>query len=376
MTPNRKKHSKAKTGNESARILLKVLIAMLCLGVLGLGALAAGVKFGSKSTKTNTGISLQTTTTQGPAIFPLTGLLSNNPSLSSRPAIDVKIDDDYAARPQSGINQADLVYEEVVEGGITRWLAVFQSQDAPVLGPVRSVRETDAQLVAPIGGLFAYSGGIPPFISDVMATGVVDVGASTGDPSAYYRDNARLIPDNLYTSTLTLRKFRTSYNSPPPKLFDYRAIGAPFVAFGALPVSSISVPLSGVSNISWNWNPTTNNWDRIQGVPARDAQGNPITATNVIVEIVPYSNTGYIDPAGNPVPDANTVGTGRAYVLSGGRVAKAIWTKPFEKSITVFTDMRGHKIDLEPGNTWVELLPESQPNPTCTSPTGVTLPSC
>ena len=358
---NEKRHSNFNSRGRSAKILAVVVLA----GAVGFGLLAVGLQIGpSRATPGQTKLD-ETTTTSGPLIYPLTGEPVTYPATAQRPAIDIKIDDDYAARPQSGINQADVVYEEVVEGGITRWLAVFQSQDASVVGPVRSVRETDAQIVAPIGGLFAYSGGIPPFIADVMKTGVVDVGASTGEPGAYYRDNSRLIPDNLYTSTITLRKNNTAPAKAPPQLFKFLTSGSPFSAPGELGIAKITLDLSGVTTVEWAWDPIAKVWDRTQGTPSVDAAGVPITATNVIVEIVPYSNTGYIDPAGNPVPDANTVGNGQAYVLSGGEIVKATWSKPSEFSVTKFIDSKGHQIALEPGKTWVELLPLSQPEPTC-----------
>ncbi len=318
-----------------------------------------------------------TTTTVPPDVAPLTGLLPADPSSLSRPAIDMKIDDDYYARPQSGINQADLVYEEVVEGGITRWLAVFQSHGASTVGPVRSVRQTDAELVSPIGGLFAYSGGIPAFVADVMATGVKDVGATTGDPSAYYRDTSRLAPDNLYTSTSSLWQAAPSGLAPPPPLFSYRTLGTSFDAAGMTTVGSVSIQMSGVTTVGWQWDPVGKVWDRSEGGrPSVDASGQPIAFTNLIIEYVPYHDTGYVDPAGNPVPDAKTVGTGEALVFSGGEVARATWSKSSARAITRYRQASGQAVELEPGNTWVELLPTTQPAPTCSGGSGLASQLC
>ncbi|MGH9103776.1 MAG: DUF3048 domain-containing protein [Acidimicrobiales bacterium] len=298
-----------------------------------------------------------TTTTQPRDLAPLTHLPLQDPSVATRPAVLVKIDNAPAARPQSGLDHADVVYEEVVEGGITRYLAVFQSRGADPVGPVRSVRRTDADVVAPIGGLFAYSGGIPAFVAEVRATGVVDVGAND-DGSAYYRDSSRASPHNLYTSTSTLRRAAPPGLRPPPALFRYRAPGQPLGAAGASPAASVRVVMSAVSADTWTWRPSSSTWvHEIDGVTQTLADGATEQATNVIVEEVPYVGTGFVDPAGNPVPDAQTVGSGGAWFLSGGRVAQGSWSKPSDRSVTRFTDSAGAQLRLAPGTTWVLLAP-------------------
>ena len=310
-----------------------------------------------------TGAAATTTTTPAPALAPLTGLPALSPSFATRPAVIVKIDNDAAAWPQSGIDQADVVYEEVVEGGITRYLAVFQSQDADVVGPVRSVRETDADIVRPIGGLFAYSGGIAPFVSLIDSAGVADVGA-VADGSAYYRSGLRAAPDNLYTSTAVLRDRTPANAGPPPPLFDYVAAHQAFLEPGEESVSKVTVTMSPTVVVTWSSDPSTTQWLRsTNGAPQHVAQGaslapgGPIAFTNVIVEMVPYQNTGYLDPAGNPVPDANIVGSGPAVVLSGGKLVHATWSKPSPSSITTYQASDGSRIRLLRGQTWVMLAP-------------------
>ena len=181
--------------------------------------------------------------------------------MAERPAVTVKIDNDAAAPPQSGLDQADVVYEEVVEGGITRYLAIFQSQDADPVGPVRSVRETDADIVRPIGGLFAYSGGIPPFVSLIDSAGITDVGADD-DGGAYYRSNERNAPDNLYTSTTVLRQRTPAGAGPPPPLFDYVGTHETFSEPGEKAVSQVTVTMSGATVATWSYDATAKQWDR------------------------------------------------------------------------------------------------------------------
>lgn len=305
-----------------------------------------------------------TTTAPPPPLAPLTGLPALSASTAIRPAVIVKIDNDTAARPQSGVDQADVVYEEVVEGGITRYLAVFQSQDADIVGPVRSVRETDADIVRPIGGLFAYSGGIAAFVNLVDAAGITDVGAVT-DGGAYYRSSLRAAPDNLYTSTSVLRERTPSGMRPPPPLFEYVAAHQPFSEVGERNVSKVTVAMSPSAIVTWTYSSPSEQWLRsVDGSNQEVAEGTsltpgpPIAFTNVIVQMVPYQNTGYIDPAGNPVPDANVVGTGPAVILSGGKLVDATWSKPTPSSVTTYLASDGSRIiRLLPGQTWVMLAP-------------------
>jgi hypothetical protein len=311
------------------------------------------------------GTTTTTTSTTAPPLplAPLTGLPALSASMATRPAVTVKIDNDAAAWPQSGVDQADVVYEEVVEGGITRYLAVFQSQDADVVGPVRSVRETDADIVRPIGGLFGYSGGIAPFVNLVDSAGVTDVGA-IDDGSAYYRSDLRNAPDNLYTSTAVLRERTPANATTPPALFDYVGAHEAFSEPGQRTVSTVTVAMSTTAVVTWSYDPATQQWQRsVNGHAQAIAQGTsltpgpPIAFTNVIVQMVPYQNTGYVDPAGNPVPDADVVGTGTAVVLSGGKLVHASWSKPSPSSITTYEAADGSHIRLLRGQTWVMLAP-------------------
>ena len=131
-----------------------------------------------------------TTTLTAPAPpagrFPLTGMPTADAARAARPALTVKIENEPGARPQSGLQAADLVYEEFIEGGDTRFVAVFQSTDADPVGSIRSVRPSDPLLVRPLGGLFSYSGGTAKFVNLLHAAPVVDVGISAA-PGAYFQ---------------------------------------------------------------------------------------------------------------------------------------------------------------------------------------------
>lgn len=327
------------------------LAALTAALVLGLSACSAASHPAAKRNRATT------TTAPAPTRFPLTGLTASDPSLLKRPVISAKVDNSSEARPQSGLDHADVVFQELIEGGDTRYLAMFQSQDADPLGPIRSVRRTDADIVAPVGGLFAYSGGVPPFVDAVRAAGVVDVGA-VSDAAAYNRVSGRPAPHNLYTSTTSLRKATPSGTGPPSPLFDYVSPGGSFSAKGATPASSLVASFGSSSSDTWSWVASANEWQlTIGGVPQTDqAQNAPVGATNVIVQMVTYHDTSTVDAAGNPSPAATVIGTGKAVVLSGAQAVDATWSKPDQHSVTNYS-AGGSGLRLLPGRTWVLLVP-------------------
>jgi hypothetical protein len=272
----------------------------------------------------------------------------------------IKIDNVYPAWPQSGIGDADVIYEEMVEGGLTRYLAVFQSRGASQVGPIRSVRASDADIAWPIGGLFAYSGGIPDFVHDLHATGVTDVGA-IDDGGAYYRSSSRPAPHNLYSSTSVLRQQTPAGAGPPPHLFKYLPSGKAFDPAGSTPLTQLTVSYSGATTAEWTYQPSSDNWARTtDGTPQSAIPTGPLVFTNVIIQYVNYTNTGFVDPAGNPVPMAVTVGSGTGYAFSGGRLVPIRWSKSAPAAVTQYYLGSGSPLLIQPGTTFVMLVPVGQ----------------
>ena len=279
-----------------------------------------------------------------------TGLLTGLPSFEdrNRPAIVVKIDNVEDARPPVGINRADVVYEELVEGGLTRLAAVFHSRGSDPVGPVRSARSTDVQLFPMLNRpLFANSGGNGGVRYEMSQSTLVDVGNSVVPP-AYYRENNRVVPHNLFTSTTEL------WNSPqgrtggtPPALFSFRSPNA------ALPASA--QPIQGVTirfptRIDYDWNGT--GWTRTQsGRRHVDSDGAQIAPTNVIVQFVTYKQSAS-DPNS---PEAVVVGSGDAWILTAGKMILGTWSRSDNQSVSVYTDAEGRPVTLTPGTTWIEL---------------------
>src|SRR5207237_8179970 len=163
------------------------------------------------------------TTTTLPPTYPLTGLPATDPARLGRPALVVKIENVPEARPQAGIDAADVVYEEVVEAGLSRFIVVFQSRDADPLGPVRSIRPSDPTIVKPLNPLFAYSGGTAKFINMLHAAGIVDLGVDSAAGGASDRQGGRAAPHNLYTSTPRLYAKAPAGVALPPQILDFMA---------------------------------------------------------------------------------------------------------------------------------------------------------
>jgi hypothetical protein len=321
-------------------------------------ACSSGKKAALPTTSTST-TAFVTTTTAAPMPAPLTGLPQPDQDKLRRPALTVKIENSPDARPQAGLDAADVVYEEMVEGGITRFLAVFQSNDADPVGPIRSVRPVDPNLVTPIGGLFAYSGGIPAFVARMRAAPVTLVGFDEFE-KAYVHRKGKRAPHNVYSSTGALyagRKKGDKGDVAPQPLFQYLTAGATF-APTAPPATHAEVTFPGNDRVTWDFDATASLWRRGEyGTPHLLESGGQVSFPNLIMQVVPYHNTGSRDPAGNPVPEADVIGSGDATVLVAGRQVKARWTKTSAAAVPTYTDASGAAILLSPGPTWVMLVP-------------------
>ncbi len=286
-------------------------------------------------------------------LAPLTGM-SIDQAIVDRPALAAKIDNISLARPQAGINQADLVYEERVEGGLTRLLAVYQSQDAPVLGPIRSARSTDVPLLTPLRQpLFAWSGANAAFAQLIRSVAIRDVGFEA-EPAAYTRASDRRSPSNLMTSTDDLWAL-VNETGAPPTIVEHLLPGTTFD--GGEPALGVDVSYRG-TQVSHDWDAELGGWARTQnGTPHVDVDGVQIAPANVIVQFVDYEASGQVDSSGAEVPEAVLEGEGVAWIFSNGQVVVGTWSKTNVTEPTQYRDADGAPVRLTPGATWV-LLPE------------------
>ena len=279
----------------------------------------------------------------------LTGLSSfDDPG---RAALAVKIDNVTTARPQAGINQADIVYVEEVEGGLTRLAAVFHSSTPSEVGPVRSMRTGDFDLLGQFNSpLFANSGGNRITRSLLGDSTLVDIGAASHS-GLYYR-TSRPAPHNLFTNPGNLWAEGRGEAYPtgvPLPIFRFRAGGEPLGGTEVNPASRIDVDY-GQTTVAYEWNGSS--WDRSQdGGGTVDTDGVRVSPTTVVVQITSYARS----PADPASPEAITTGRGDAWIFSDGQVSLGFWRREAADQPIEYVDINGNFIEILPGRTWVEM---------------------
>ncbi len=328
---------------------------------IGAGLALAACGGGNDEAAPTTTSAPSTTTTAGIAAGtgPLTGL-PVDAAHAARPALVVKIDNAPKARPQAGINEADVVVEEGVEGGVTRFAVIFHSQDAASVGPVRSARSTDIAIARALGRpLFSYSGANTVFAELLRTSPLVDVGVSSSAKAAYRREKGRPGPYDLFSLTPPLFAAAPADAAPPPPLFTYRAPGeAPPSGYEAARKVQALWKDKVQTKVVYEWDEAAGGFARTTNdTPHVDAAGARVAPQNVVLQLVAYHNTGLVDRSGTAVPEAELVGEGEVLVLTGGRMVKGRWSKPAPEAVTAYTDAAGAPIRLTPGRTWVELVP-------------------
>jgi hypothetical protein len=280
-------------------------------------------------------------------IAPMTGSVDASGESLKRCAITVKIDNTPQAQPHYGIEQADVVYEEVVEGGITRLAAIFNSHAPDRVGPVRSVRKTDQSIVWPYGGVFVYSGGAQYAIDSINTAPVVQIDETRAGP-LMFRDHSRQAPHNLYARVDQMYA-RCGPKIPPPALFTYRVPGTPVAG---TPAATIHVGFLNGFDTTWTWNNTTKSYDRsLFGRPEITASGAHVSPRNVVVMFTNYVG-GNAEGLG---AEATLTGTGKLSVFTGGHEITGTWARPDKSKPAQLLDAAGNEIHLGPGQTWVEL---------------------
>jgi hypothetical protein len=293
-----------------------------------------------------------TTITKTPPVAPLTGLPDPDGAAQTRPVLSIKVENTPEVRPQTGLDAADVVWNEVVEGEITRFLAMYQSRSTDVVGPIRSVRLTDPLIVWPVGGIFAFSGGAQGPL-DAIAAAPVKVVDEEKAGDAMFRDSSRRAPHNLFGHPDKLWALGGT-PVPPPPLFTYLKPGA---APTGNPAASVSIGFKGRYSVGYAWDAPSGTWKRsTDGEPFLSRSGTEIAPQNVVVLPVVY--TGGV---GNEGAEAQLIGQGPATVLSGGTVTNGKWVRPDKARPMQLQTMDGKPIRLVPGSTWVELPDISYP---------------
>jgi hypothetical protein len=301
-------------------------------------------------------------------VCPLTGLPPHKGQQVSRPALAVKIDNVSEALPQAGVNSADVVVEELVEGGLTRLMAIFQCSKSSTVGPIRSARISDADILALLhGSVLGYSGANPKDLPPIVAHSDAVLISQDANPQYFYRSNLHAAPHNVFSSTERILKAgiarRHSLKAPKP-MFTYGRLDP-----AAKRVHRVSLNWPAAS-AEWTWSPGRSggskggagglkgSWLRTQdGSPDHLLGGPQISASNVVVLSVNIASTGLHDVLGNASPLDVTTGHNPLWVLRNGKMIKGIWHRKSVKSPLRLRDKKGHIIRLAPGRTWIELLP-------------------
>jgi hypothetical protein len=280
----------------------------------------------------------------------LTGL-QVDPKVNSLPVTGVMIENSQDARPQSGLSQAGIVFEAIAEGGITRFLALFQDTSPDNVGPIRSARPYYEQWALGFDAGYAHVGGSPEALADIKSWGVRDLDQFANGGS-YHRVSSRPAPHNVYTGIGTLNQLETKkgYNSSTFNSLPRKAETPVKVPTA----KTVNLVLSGpLYNVQYLYDPTTNSYKRSEaGAPHMDANTNTQISPKVVVALVmPYK----IEPDGYH-SDYTTIGTGPIYVFQDGMVTTGQWAKSSNSSQFIFTDSSGAVIKLNPGQTWLTAI--------------------
>jgi hypothetical protein len=293
--------------------------------------------------------------TPGGPVWPLTGVATNE--IDQVPAIAVKIENDWTAHPLTGLESADNIWEETVEGTITRFVAVFHSKRPEWVEPIRSTRPMDAGIVAPLGGILAFSGGQPGFVAEVEAAGVQVLSEDRGN-RGFRRDTTRLAPHNVQGFLQDfLDQAANDRLAPPPEQFRFATPGNSTAELDGTAAEHITAVFGPLQTTNWDWDAATNTWLRSEfQSESVSSTGDRHAATNIVLLHMNQVDTGTVDPSGTPVFETLMVDSGTGTVASGGKAIDVRWSKSATDAPLVLTTMSGDPVLLEPGQTWIELI--------------------
>jgi len=332
----------------------KVAVGITSVGVLVGGAVGVLAVTGNADKVPGLGAIVHQTET-----CPLTGVERPSGKVPDRPALAIKVENLPDARPQAGIENADVIYEEPVEGGITRFIVIYQCRDSKRVGPVRSARFTDVDILPQYGTqtLFGFAGGAPPVEQRIQDSGLNDVNFQQPKAvAAYVRDPEREAPHDLYTSTGGLYRAGGTDGGKPVEVLQF----SDDVPSTAKRAKSVELDFSPTADVFWTYAKGRDLWVRSYDTgPAELENGHSIAARNVVVQVITLKDTGIVDAAGNPSPEVVATGTGKCLIFRNGKVIRGTWSRPKLSDVTTYEDRAGNQIALAPGTTWIELLPDN-----------------
>jgi hypothetical protein len=303
-------------------------------------------------------------------IAPLTGVAymseSEIPDTNALPAVSCKVDNAPAGRPQFNLNKTDIVHVQMVEGGLTRLVATWHSQPVDKVGPVRSVRPMDADIAAAFGGIFCYSGGVDMFIALLQDTSLYLADENTQQsvkPNSFSRTPERFAPHNMVVDMGLLQSQHEDL-AAPQSIFNYAAFldetkdYEPASASSGKATTDLTIEYPDATSY-WKGDGSGNLLRSQDGEPHMDGVSEEqVKAKNVVVLEVQIDSS-IRDARYGVIPKTIMVGSGKVWVFIDGKHIEGTWSKATQTSPIELLDSTGAVIKLAPGNTWVELKPDT-----------------
>ncbi|HVF52630.1 MAG TPA: DUF3048 domain-containing protein [Actinomycetota bacterium] len=289
-----------------------------------------------------------------PTTCPLSGVEPRRESALTRPAVAVKVENATVAYPLSGLEDAEIVYEELIEGGVTRFMAIYHCSDPKKAGPVRSARMVDPAIMMPVTKILAFSGANEGVLQGLADAGVVALEENVAGAGLVRIPREGLsLEHTLYADTVKLRKLgRKDFADPPPENFEFGELDEQ-----GKKARSITIEFSSAAIINYTW--SERGWLRSHdGVPFMSDTGEQIAVDNVLIEEHEVGFSDFVDVVGTPSPEIVDVsGSGRAVLFRDGRAIKGRWVRESATSPVAFETKSGKEMVFAPGSTWIELVP-------------------
>lgn len=332
-----------------------IIIAIAVLVLLGGGAAAYWFYFRDKqptvANNNQPSSSVKTTPTPTPTpISPLTGLNLSSASLANRPVTGLMIENSFEARPQSGLIDAGIVFEAIAEGGITRFLALYQESQPQYIGPIRSIRPYFVDFALGFDAAVGHVGGSPDALSDIRNLGMRDLD-QFANASAYWRTSDRYAPHNVYTSFERLDALNTAKGFTSSKFTSFaRKKDVPQSPVAGMVDFAIS---SAAFNPRFQYDPASNSYKRSQnGENHIDEKTSAQISPKVVIALV-MNKTLASDGSHTVYQDT---GSGKMFVFQDGIVSTGSWSKPERRSQFNFTDDNELPMKLNAGQVWISIV--------------------
>ncbi|KXG75880.1 DUF3048 domain-containing protein [Thermotalea metallivorans] len=285
---------------------------------------------------------------------PLSGIYTREENIQRRP-IAVMLDNQSKARPQAGLDQAEIVYEMLAEGWITRYMAIFLIHEPETIGPVRSARPYFIDKALEYDALYVHVGGSPQAFADIKKLKVADIDAMSRGGNTFWRKPHKKAPHNMYTSARALREAAQNSNYKKTGEFEPLLFHREDKSIGGSPASYVEIPYYRDYHPSFQYNAQVKKYYRfINGQPHLDEVSNAhLYAKNIIIQ---KCSTKIIDSEGRL--EIEVTGKGRGYYLANGEMVEITWEKKSRRAGTKYYDANGDEIRLNPGITWIEVIPD------------------